>query len=189
MGLAASQARYLDLTARKSNVEFQGQMVNQQRTELANESAGIFAEMLNLEAPVPPSASDYQTSAYNFSGMGSNSTSKYILTNWTSATGNTGTGNYDVEIKYNTGNGTAANPEYAYIYGNANLTVDGTTNRITSIFMNSFTGGDTHIQADIGIGSSNAHTTSYTKESDEIRYQEAMNKYNYDYSLYQKRMN
>lgn len=36
MGLAASQTRYLSLTARKSNVEFQGQQINQQRLELAD---------------------------------------------------------------------------------------------------------------------------------------------------------
>ena len=37
MGLAATQARYLGLTARKTNVEFEGQQINQQRTALANQ--------------------------------------------------------------------------------------------------------------------------------------------------------
>ena len=37
MGLSASQMRYLSLTARCSNVEYQGQQVNQARTELANQ--------------------------------------------------------------------------------------------------------------------------------------------------------
>ena len=37
MGLAASQARFLGLTARKSNIEYEGQQVNQQRTALAEE--------------------------------------------------------------------------------------------------------------------------------------------------------
>jgi len=61
MGMAASQARYLCLTARKSNVEYEGQQVNQQRTELANESAGIFNQLLTLNVPTPPSSSDYTT--------------------------------------------------------------------------------------------------------------------------------
>ena len=59
MGMAASQARYLSLTARKTNVEYEGQQVNQERTALANQSAGLFNQMLALEVPTPPSASDY----------------------------------------------------------------------------------------------------------------------------------
>ena len=41
MGMAASQARYLGLQARKTNTEYEGQHVNQQRTALANQSAEI----------------------------------------------------------------------------------------------------------------------------------------------------
>ncbi len=52
MGIAASQARYLYLTARQTNVEFEGQQINQERTNLANEQAGLFQEMLELKAPV-----------------------------------------------------------------------------------------------------------------------------------------
>ena len=48
MGMAASQARFLGLTARKTNTEYEGQQVNQQRTALANQSAGLFNEMLAL---------------------------------------------------------------------------------------------------------------------------------------------
>jgi len=39
MGLAASQFRYLSLTARKSDLEYQSQMINNARIQLANESA------------------------------------------------------------------------------------------------------------------------------------------------------
>jgi len=60
MGIAASQARYLYLTARQTNVEFEGQQINQARTGLANEQAGLFNEMLKLEAPTAPSS--YQIS-------------------------------------------------------------------------------------------------------------------------------
>jgi len=68
MGLAASQARFLQLTARKSNVEYLGQQINQQRLSLANESAGLFQRQLTLVIPTPPSsASDkYQAPAYTF---------------------------------------------------------------------------------------------------------------------------
>ena len=48
MGLAASQARFLGLTARKSNTEYEGQQVNQQRTALANESASLYSQLTNL---------------------------------------------------------------------------------------------------------------------------------------------
>ena len=54
MGIAASQARYLYLTARQTNVEFEGQQINQARTNLANEEAGLFREMLKINAPVMP---------------------------------------------------------------------------------------------------------------------------------------
>ena len=36
MGMAASQARYLALTARKTNTEWEGQQINQARTALAH---------------------------------------------------------------------------------------------------------------------------------------------------------
>ena len=42
MGLSASQARLLSLTARQSNLEFEGQQINQQRTTLSNESSNYY---------------------------------------------------------------------------------------------------------------------------------------------------
>lgn len=66
MGMAASQARYLSLTARKTNTEYEGQQVNQQRTALANQSAGLFNQMLALEVPTPPMATDYSKTEYTF---------------------------------------------------------------------------------------------------------------------------
>ena len=64
MGLAATQTRFLSLTARKSNIEFQGQQINQQRTVLSNKSANMYAEMLTLAVPVPPSTADFTTVQY-----------------------------------------------------------------------------------------------------------------------------
>ena len=48
MGLAASQARFLQLTTQKSNLEFQGQQVNQERTILANQMDEIAEDMSEL---------------------------------------------------------------------------------------------------------------------------------------------
>ena len=52
MGMAASQARYLAMTARRSNCEYEGQQINQARTNLANEEAGLFNEMLKIDASI-----------------------------------------------------------------------------------------------------------------------------------------
>lgn len=66
MGMSASQARFLSLTARKSNVEFEGQQINQQRTTLSNESASYYSELCNMEVPTPPSVDDYTKISYTF---------------------------------------------------------------------------------------------------------------------------
>ena len=66
MGMAASQARYIELEARKTNVEYEGQQINQQRTALANESAGLFNKMLELQVPTAPNYEDFTTTVYNF---------------------------------------------------------------------------------------------------------------------------
>ena len=98
MGMSASQARFLAITARKSNVEFQGQQVNQQRTSLANESAGLFNQMLELEVPVPPSATDFYSMAYTFTENKGDEEKdlpiSYRITNWAAA------GKNNVEATY-----------------------------------------------------------------------------------------
>ena len=66
MGMAASQARFLGLTARKTNVEYEGQQVNQQRTALSNQSANYYNQMLGMQVPVPPSVNDYTKTVYTF---------------------------------------------------------------------------------------------------------------------------
>ncbi len=67
MGMAASQARYIALTARKSNVEYEGQQINQARTALANQTANLFNQMMGMSVPTPPSTADYTTVQYSFS--------------------------------------------------------------------------------------------------------------------------
>jgi DNA repair ATPase RecN len=49
VGLAASQARYLDLTIRKSDLELTGQQINESRLQLSNVSTQLFGLMANLD--------------------------------------------------------------------------------------------------------------------------------------------
>jgi Na+-transporting NADH:ubiquinone oxidoreductase subunit NqrC len=49
MGLAASQARLLALTARKSDLELRGQFINQARMQLANLTGQLFSASSNLD--------------------------------------------------------------------------------------------------------------------------------------------
>jgi hypothetical protein len=104
MGMAASQSRFLSLTARKSNTEYQGQQVNQQRSVLANESAGLYNKMMGLNVPTPPSANNFYTSTYAFS----NGEETCYLTNIKKSTSDTNQGGYTVGIRYNTEATTAA---------------------------------------------------------------------------------
>ena len=77
--MAASQARFLGLTARKSNTEYEGQQINQQRTTLSNQSANYYNQLLGMTVPVPPSVSDYTKTVYTFTdGALSNSISSLI---------------------------------------------------------------------------------------------------------------
>lgn len=66
MGLAASQARFLGITARKSNIEYEGQQVNQQRTALAEEVNALYSKLLALDLPVAPDATDFYETDYSF---------------------------------------------------------------------------------------------------------------------------
>ena len=67
MGMSASQMRYCMLAGRKSDVEFQGQQINQERTTLATQSSAYNTQLLDLKVPVPPSSSDYISVAYSAS--------------------------------------------------------------------------------------------------------------------------
>ena len=63
--MAASQARYLSLQARMSNVEYQGQQINQERTILSQQSTALYNSLLDMQVPTPPSTSDYTTVTYS----------------------------------------------------------------------------------------------------------------------------
>ncbi len=79
MGMAASQARFLGLTARKTNTEYEGQQINQQRTTLSNQSANYYNQLLGMTVPVPPSTQDFTKTVYTFTdGVLNNSLSSLI---------------------------------------------------------------------------------------------------------------
>ena len=79
MGLSASQARLLSLTARQSNLEYEGQQINQQRTTLSNESSNYYNSLLEMSVPVPPSTNDYTKIVYTFTIGGNEATVKEAL--------------------------------------------------------------------------------------------------------------
>lgn len=64
--MAASQARLLSITARKSSNEFSGQQINQQRVTLSNNANAIWTNMLTLQVPTPPSSQDFRKTVYKF---------------------------------------------------------------------------------------------------------------------------
>ena len=96
MGLAASQARFLGLTARKSNVEYQGQQINQARTALSNEVMGLYNEYNKLEVPVPPSVNEYQKTTYTLS----ETEEKYQIDSFSKITDGEYEGYYNVTMSY-----------------------------------------------------------------------------------------
>ena len=67
MGMAASQARYLSLVARKTNTEYEGQQINQERVVLGNRTADLFNQMLRTTVPTCPDSNDFTTVQYSWS--------------------------------------------------------------------------------------------------------------------------
>lgn len=81
MGMSASQARLLSLTARQSNLEFEGQQINQQRTNLSSQSANYYNSLLSMTVPTPPSTDDYTKIKYTFTIGGNAATISQVLPN------------------------------------------------------------------------------------------------------------
>ena len=98
MGMAASQARYLALTARKTNTEYEGQQINQARTALANQSANLFNRLLGLEVPVAPKTTDFTELQYSYTD-GENES---VLESWYQLSTSDSDYNYIVNHYYNT---------------------------------------------------------------------------------------
>ena len=65
MGMSASQARLLSLQARQSNLEYQGQQINQERTILSQQCTALYNSLLEMNVPTPPSTNDYTTIKYS----------------------------------------------------------------------------------------------------------------------------
>ena len=64
MGMAASQARLLTLQARQSDLEYQGQQINQERSVLSQQVTALYNSLLTMTVPTPPSTNDYTTVQY-----------------------------------------------------------------------------------------------------------------------------
>ena len=64
MGMAASQARLLSLQARQSNLEYQGQQINQERSILSQQCTALYNSLLSMTVPTPPATTDFQTIKY-----------------------------------------------------------------------------------------------------------------------------
>ena len=88
MGMSASQARFLSLTARKTNTEYEGQQINQQRTALSNESSNYYSQLTSMTVPTPPSSSDYTKVTYTFkNGTENNTITSLVAVQETATTG------------------------------------------------------------------------------------------------------
>ena len=76
MGLSASQCRYLALTARQSDLEYESQMINQARMNLSDQSSAIakaYAAGLDKKE-----LEKYTTLMGNYSGARTETYNKYI---------------------------------------------------------------------------------------------------------------
>ena len=108
MGMAASQARFLNLTARKTNIEYQGQQINEQRTSLSNESADLYNQMLTLQVPTPPNTQDFTKVQYTFMMPGGvdeanvSQITQYYTTSGNPPTTTAVPGQYNVIFSYKT---------------------------------------------------------------------------------------
>ena len=96
--MAASQARYLALTARKTNCEYEGQQINQARTALANQSADLFNRLLDLDVPVAPKTTDYTEVQYSYS----DGTNDSVIDSWQQLSSSDPNYNYIVNHYYYT---------------------------------------------------------------------------------------
>ena len=64
MGMSATQARYLSLVAQQTNLEYQGQQINQERSILSQQVSDLYNTLLSLQVPTPPSTQDFTKIVY-----------------------------------------------------------------------------------------------------------------------------
>lgn len=65
MGMSATQARFSNVTAQQSDLEFQGQQINEARTTLSEQTNNLYSKLQNLSVPTPPSTTDYTSVQYS----------------------------------------------------------------------------------------------------------------------------
>lgn len=128
MGMSASQARLLSLTARQSNLEFEGQQINQQRTSLSSQSANYYNSLLAMSVPTPPSTDDYTKVSYSFTIGGNSATIAQVLPQ-------DGNGNYLVSYTTNLSTiGVQENSAYKITASSNNSNVKtGKTSNVTDL--------------------------------------------------------
>ena len=106
MGLAASQARLLSLIAKQSNLEYQGQQINNERTVLSQQVTDLYNSLLALDVPTPPSTQEFTKVEYVGKdgstqitiGTIKPSKEKYLVEIKTEQTGGTLTANFGTSI-------------------------------------------------------------------------------------------
>lgn len=129
MGMSASQARFLSLTARQTNLEFEGQQINQQRTSLSNESAAYYSRLTAMAVPTPPSTADYTKVVYNFSDGQETSTitsmiaqrNGYYLVSYSTSIPTSSVVPNGTVLVLRENSGTAEEPNYSYYVGTSKL--------------------------------------------------------------------
>lgn len=211
MGIAASQARFLQCTARKSNVEYQGQQINEARTILANKSAATYSEMLSLKVPTPPSQADYTRIKYSVTLGGLKidltdaevSDIKSLITD-SNKTQLVGSG---ASCKYYkgkvTGSGTGATEQKIVINGQSYYfavrtdstdttyypnSINATTGRLASLYLDKTTSFTNKTPATANDTEYNSGAVLFTvsEEIDQAAYDDAYNQYKYDQYVYEK---
>jgi len=208
MGLAATQARFLSSTARKSNIEYQGQQINEQRTLLANKSSSIYNQMLMLKVPTPPSQSAFTKVNYTCTINGrtyeiSEKDVNAITSTYTDTiAGSDSTYNYDdgaaspdiaLTTKDSSGTitttsfygATRVNSTYTEAHPNSYEPISG---RLSSLYLSAtkFTGADA-ATADANYEASRIILTP-NESVDEVAYNDAYNQYKYEQYLYEQQL-
>ena len=79
MGLAACQARYLSITARKTNVEYEALQINQQRTSLATRTSEIYNRLCSLAQPVQPNPVDFYETNFSYTVTSGDASGSYVI--------------------------------------------------------------------------------------------------------------
>ncbi len=189
MGMAASQARLLGLTARKTNIEYQGQQINQQRTSLANQSASYYNNLLSLGVPTPPTSDAYSTIQYSFQ---ESTGSKAATINQLTKDAN---GTYTVLYSYPVTNSqlvksseaskySVVNSEGTYKLNGVELTeYDGTQTAFTDTYeaLKAKTGNDSTVMYYVNVGTEAAAKYVYFAQSDLENPDSSSKVYGYDY--------